>query len=208
MLDAGAGRNVTATTPANACSLFGPNAPPGGFRPRDPDITGGYFQPLRIDFPGEEAVFHLQRILCSLADASSDIAAMYGNTYKVNVNPQLSNLIAKANGKVVSDRHIAAGTELELITNWTQPSREIYAYFDRRSQSVVERVEDLRVTWFVTAGILARGTTAGPSECQFDAQSCTNRWALPNHAGTYKLWVVLRDSRGGVDFGEYEFVAD
>ena len=31
-----------------------------------------------------------------------------------------------------------------------------------------------------------------------------DHWWAPSVAGTYHLWVVLRDSRGGADFAQYE----
>ncbi|HEY3254561.1 MAG TPA: hypothetical protein VGJ91_11455, partial [Polyangiaceae bacterium] len=49
LVSAGTGLSIEAETPRGGCSLFGPNSPPGGFRPRDPDISGGYYQPLRLD---------------------------------------------------------------------------------------------------------------------------------------------------------------
>ncbi|MEI9949078.1 MAG: hypothetical protein WDO74_08865 [Pseudomonadota bacterium] len=61
----GEGSTVTAPTPSAACTLFGPNAAASGLRPRDPDVTGGYFQPLRVDLAGADPAFHLQRVLCA-----------------------------------------------------------------------------------------------------------------------------------------------
>ncbi|HLL22357.1 MAG TPA: hypothetical protein VK427_09510, partial [Kofleriaceae bacterium] len=40
----GIGETATGTLPADGCLCFGPDVPPGGFRPRDPDPTGGYYQ--------------------------------------------------------------------------------------------------------------------------------------------------------------------
>jgi hypothetical protein len=31
-----------------------------------------------------------------------------------------------------------------------------------------------------------------------------NAWTAPEESGTVYLWVVLRDSRGGLDFAGYE----
>ena len=36
------------------------------------------------------------------------------------------------------------------------------------------------------------------------ALTADNVWVAPSAAGPVHLWLVLRDSRGGVDFAEYE----
>jgi len=66
LLPAGQGPSIQTQTPFDACSLFGPDTPPGGFRPRDPDATGGYYQPVRVDLAHAAPVFHLERITCNL----------------------------------------------------------------------------------------------------------------------------------------------
>ena len=43
LVDLGTGSMVTGTLPKDGCILFGPDTPPGGFRPRDADSKGGYY---------------------------------------------------------------------------------------------------------------------------------------------------------------------
>ncbi|MCU1277587.1 MAG: hypothetical protein JWM53_1133, partial [bacterium] len=86
------------TVPANACALFGPDPPPQmmgqpPLRPRDPDVTGGYYQPLRL-VDGAVTGFALERVTCNLAQAGADLAVQYGMTYHANANPSLQPLTA------------------------------------------------------------------------------------------------------------------
>ena len=83
----GEGPTATAAIPANACALFGPDTASMGLRPRDPDITGGYSQPLRADLVGSDGTFELARIHCDLANADADAASVFAKAYKLNQNP-------------------------------------------------------------------------------------------------------------------------
>jgi len=114
---AGRGLVIEAQTPSAGCTLFGPDSPPGDFRPRDPDITGGYFQPLRLDLAGVAPTFHLQRIACDLADAASDVATQFGFSYRPNQNPHLNPLIARVAGAAVELAAIPAGVRVELTVD-------------------------------------------------------------------------------------------
>jgi hypothetical protein len=109
LIRAGAGLSITAATPSNACALFGPDTPPGGFRPRDPDPTGGYYQPLRGDLVDAAPVFELARILCDLAVAPADLASEYAKEYVPNANPHLLPLAVTIDGAVASLNAIPPG---------------------------------------------------------------------------------------------------
>ena len=72
---------IEAVTPADACELFGPEVTSAELRPRDADLTGGYYQPLRVTVfepraEGERppVAFGLERVSCDLADAAADVA--------------------------------------------------------------------------------------------------------------------------------------
>jgi hypothetical protein len=172
--------------------------PPGGYRPQDPDASGGYFQPLRVDVTGADPVFHLERITCNLADASADIATQFGKTYVANSNPHLDHLLASVEGQTVSMDSVKPGATLTLEAVWLKADIETYTYFARASQSLVKKRESMRVSWFVNGGRLALGTTEPDT-----TTSTKNTWTLPEETGQFNLWVVLRDSRGGTDFAAY-----
>ena len=77
-----------APLPANACTLFGPETPPPmkgqpPTRPADPDTTGGFYQPVRANWQsdaGPAFAFALERIICPLANAPTDIAGQFAST--------------------------------------------------------------------------------------------------------------------------------
>jgi hypothetical protein len=193
----GGGSPIEATIPGNACALFGPDPPPGGYRARDPDSTGGYYQPVRAQFPGADVAFALERVTCNLANASADVAREYATTYVPNVNPKLLPLTADVDlGSVHASSHVA------LEAAWTPDSAESYVAFDPTSQAIVPRRESMRVSWFATDGRFDQDRT-GRDESD-TATTSDDGWAAPDAPGNIHLWIVLRDSRGGVDFASYD----
>jgi hypothetical protein len=198
---AGSGTSIEAATARNACALFGPDTAPGGFRPRDPDVTGGYYQPLLIDGIGSP-VLYLTRILCNLADAPIDVAQQFAGTYVANANPHLGLLVARVGGNTASLAALPAGARVELEARWTADDAETYAFFDRSSQVLATKREALRVAWFASAGALDT-ESSGRAEDDL-ATTSQNGWLAPALPGTARIWVVLRDSRGGVDFATFD----
>lgn len=198
LLSVGRGSSVEAVLPATGCTLFGPNGAPGGYRPRDPDITGGYYQPLRVDVAGSEPAFHLQRISCDLADASTDTATQFGLSYVANRNPQLEPIRASVDGEELGLDAIPPGARVELSVSWAASDSERYTYFDRTRNVLTERREAMRVSWYTNGGRLET-ESSGRSEDdpELNAQ---NHWTAPESGGSFALWVILRDSRGGGDF--------
>jgi len=173
--------------PANACMQFGPDVPPGGFRPRDADPTGGYYQPVLADEPGAALAFGFTRITCNLPNAPSDVAHDYQTMYVANRNPTLLS-------SALSD--VAAGSDVTLVAAWPPEAAEDYLYFDPESQALVIRHESMRVSWFATAGTLAVDASAVAESS--DATSVSTTWRAPASPGPAWLWLVLRDSRGGI----------
>ncbi|HTQ05007.1 MAG TPA: hypothetical protein VMI54_14180 [Polyangiaceae bacterium] len=202
LVPAGEGPEIDATTPREACSLFGPDTPPGGFRPRDPDLTGGYYEPLRVDLAGAAPSFALDRLRCDLGGAPADVATAFANEYVPNDNPVLLPLSATLGGQATSLASVPASAAVALVASWPPESAETYAYFDRSTELIVTRRESMRVGWYVTAGRLAE-TATGVGEDD-ESSTTTNTWTAPATPGPNVLWLVLQDSRGGVDFARYD----
>ncbi len=78
---------------------------------------------------------------------------------------------------------------------------ESYAWYDPLTRSVASRRESLRVSWFTSAGRFAEERT-GRSEGEADVSFSDNTWQAPA-AGVARIWVVLRDDRGGVGWRSY-----
>ena len=186
ILTLGTGPTATGTLPGDGCLRFGPDVPPGmDFRSRDADSTGGYYQPVRVAVD-DLLAFGLPRITCKLGRAPFDVAFDYDQRYVANANPTLlPSTLAR----------VAANSDVTLRAAWPASSAEAYLYFDPRSQSLVDRREALRVSWFATGGALAVDATAvGELD---DATEVSTTWHTPP-AGPAWIWIVLRDSRGGI----------
>lgn len=204
---AGRGDSATIPMPSTACVNFGPLAPPAKnatLRPTDPDPTGGYYQPLRLDLEdgqgGSQSIVR-ERIHCDLAGASLLLSQEFRARYKPNRNPILAALEASVDGVPASLDAIPGGSHVSVRATWSDDSPEVYPVFDAMSQTLGDRREALWVSWYATAGRFADSTT-GRSEGD-PTLSTDNDWQAPNEVGGYYLWTVLHDSRGGTDFAGY-----
>lgn len=195
----------SAALPASACFDFGPETRSAEVRPRDPDVTGGYFQPLRavVASGGADPIiaFGFARIVCNLANAPGDMAARFRAEYKLNVSPTLLPVEARLEGSAappLAFDAIPRGARVVLRASWRPEDAERYAVFDVRDQVVVTRRESLRVSWFTTAGSFDRDRT-GRNEDESETFT-ENTWTAPAEARVSHLSFVLRDARGGVAF--------
>ena len=207
--------------PDTACSLFGPDTPPSlpgqpPLRARDPDVTGGYYQPVRATFiqggsdDGDVVAFGLQRISCNLANAPVAVVGEFGKRYTVNHNPALESLSLTVAGGAAqpvpvdgqgAPPSVAAGASVTLRAAWKDGSAESYPVFDVARRALVDHREALRLSWYATGGAFEHDRTGRGED---ETVSYTdNAWVAPDAAGPIHLWTVLRDSRGGVDFASF-----
>ncbi|HEX4422970.1 MAG TPA: hypothetical protein VH165_33870 [Kofleriaceae bacterium] len=185
LMPLGTAPTVSAALPSNGCLQFGPETPPGNFRPRDADSTGGYYQPVRVD-AGDLLAFGLTRITCHLATAPAIVAHDYDLQYAANRNPTLDPPVVPG---------AAADTDVTLTASWPAEAAESYLFYDPLSQTLVTRREAMRLSWFATGGTLAVDASAVDEDDPATAVSTT--WHTPA-AGPATVWFVLRDSRGGI----------
>ncbi|WP_394837281.1 hypothetical protein LVJ94_10280 [Pendulispora rubella] len=197
---AASGPRITAATLPDACALFGPDVPPGGFRPRDADVTGGYYQPLRASWAGLTA-FARERVTCNLANAPADVTLEFRRRYAVNQNPRLGELSARIGGEAYALDRLPVGRDVEFTVTWPREDAEGYVSMDPATQSIVARREAMRVSWYATAGNFAADRT-GRTEAELDTFT-SNVWSIGTAAPRIHLWVVLRDSRGGSAYAIY-----
>jgi hypothetical protein len=198
---------VTAPMPNDACFLFGPEVSSAELRPRDPDVTGGFYQPVRVTVFGREGstvAFGSHRIRCKLASAGVDIAADFDRRYTNNKNPELLPLEARASGAKAPLDAIPPGARVTLRAAWPESSAEAYVALDVTSQTLAERREWMRVSWFATAGSFENDRTGRTEE---ERETFTdNDWTAPEEPRTTHLFVVLRDARGGVTWSTHALV--
>ena len=97
----GTGLEVDGTIPEDACSAFGPNPPASsdgsaGGRPVDPDITGGYYQPL-VGFPESgDVTLAAARVRCGLANVTQETYAAWNASYHSNTSPIVAGVTGDA----------------------------------------------------------------------------------------------------------------
>lgn len=249
----GTEKTASGQLPVNACGQFGPDgsqAKPGEptGRPADPDVTGGYYQPLRLLVSqGQRPLLALgtTRLSCGLPGATQEVLQAFKARYRPNENPRLSQVTVLASTQAVlsdsgsvSPRVVERGETLHLRASWpscpvtptcgdgicspgedkascaedcTTPrgceGAETYVAFDTSSRELASRGEAMRVSWFSTAGSFESDHT-GRSEEEMGHTDSDNAWTAPSEAGTVHLWVVLRDSRGGIDWRSYTLVVE
>ena len=94
------------------------------------------------------------------------------------------------------------GAHVTLEASWSADAAETFPVYDIRSVTLSPQREALRVSWFATSGAFDHDVSGRTADDP--ALTADNVWVAPSTAGPAHLWLVLRDSRGGVDFAEYE----
>ncbi len=186
LLPLGEGRYASLTVPLDACARFGPSpgpAAPGAPAPRpiDPDASGGFSLPVRVQPDGGPVTLARLRLACPPANLPSDAARRLAQEAVPNEHPRLVRFGA-----------VAAGRSLRLRIEAADDAAERWLWWDPAGRRLVERTEALELTLHTTSGTLSQhrltleaGETA---EVQLDGA-----------AEDYAAWAVLRDERGGVD---------
>lgn len=194
------GPQVEVPIPPEACALFGPQTPPTPAgqppaRPREPDATGGYYQPVRVRVAelGLAAIAGI-RIRCGLPYASPEIAAAYRNQYIPNRNPEISSLSASSGDSPLTLASLPAGAQLTLRLLPQAGSAEPFILFSPATQTLIAQQEALRVSWFADKGRFNLAATMS----EVAGGAIANEWTAPAAPGPVLLYAVLRDSRGGV----------
>ena len=197
---------ISAALPANGCFTFGPETQAAEVRPRDADVTGGYYVPIRARVsvassgaPEPLTAFGFARLVCNLANAPADAATRFRTEYKSNTNPTLFPIEARLeSGLSIALTEVPRGARVVLRASWRPEDAETYALFDVQNEAVVTKRESLRVSWFTTAGTYDHDRTG---RTELEPETFTeNVWTAPDDAGTSHLSFVLRDARGGVSF--------
>lgn len=182
-----------ALIPADSCLVFGSETPPPQpgeppVRPVDPDVTGGYYQPVRLNVSAPEAsAFGRVRVQCALALAPSDVVQSFRDRYVANSNPTLGGF-ALADGAA----QVRAGATVTLVASYDAAVAERYVLFDAQARNLTERTEALEVAWYATAGLLATDISRA------SGSDVRTQWTAPPQPGTAHLWAVIRDERGGI----------
>lgn len=84
---------------------------------------------------------------------------------------------------------------------------ETYAWFDPDARVLETRHESIRVSWFATGGRFDNAVT-GNDEDEFASTSTDNGWRAPQTAGKIRVWLVVRDARGGQSYRSFVVLVD
>jgi hypothetical protein len=248
----GKGPAATAAIPENTCRQFGPDIPENAaFRPADPDVSGGYYQPLRVLYrPQPDQLVPTMakvRIRCGLAGASQEQSSEYNRKYHVNTNPKLETVAVDGRPLASLESDPAAppfelprGGHATLRGSWpscpttdacgdgfcgptetnqkgegqceadcTTPKAcggaERYLVFRLETRTLDVERESMRVSWFTAGGGSFRDDRTGRDGSD-TATFTENELTAPEAPGTYPMWIVLRDGRGGSTWASYRFV--
>lgn len=235
LLSLGTGSQVETTVSRDVCRFFGPLAPPtepGSMvsgRPADPDVTGGFYQPVLVGL--EEATVGSIRLLCGPSGLSVSELITFNRGYRPNEHPAFKSVTLREteNSEEVEPEEtlsVARGKSIGIRATWalcpeqaecgdglctagenstdcaedcaTDPvgctGAESYLLADIEYRSTVTQKENLSVAWFATSGAFETSVTDDSD----DRGYTENLWTAPDSKGTAKLWLVLRDDRGGV----------
>jgi hypothetical protein len=221
--DVATGPTFVAMMPPDACKKFGPQADLDEnkvpIRPRDPDSTGGFYQPVRAIFTKNDETsiaFALERLTCPLANAPSEVSSMFASL-AANLNPTLAGFTLDPDGDPVTlytrapkapappppsaaATYVGPSSSYELEVSWADDSPEPFPVWNGPTKTVDMHREAMSVSWYATAGEWDHDRTGrGETEPELTTR---NRWTSPATASLVHFWIVLRDSRGGIDFAE------
>lgn len=245
----GKGSETSAAVPENACRQFGPDIPEDqSFRPADPDVSGGYYQPIRVIYrPTPDQVVPAigkVRIRCGLPGASQSQISQFNRNYHRNDNPAIESVAAllPAGPQVLKALEVDPAAEplplgpgqvVTLRVSWPScpvsdtcgdgycgPTEtkekgageceqdckvekacggaERFLMFSLETRQLTVEREVMRASWFAADGAGSfRDDRTGRDGGDLTTFS-DNEFTAPTTPGTYPIWVVLRDSRGGV----------
>lgn len=202
---------VQLVVPTDACARFGPDPPAdtqSAGRPADPDSTGGYVIPLHVRLPDTDG-FGTVRLRCNLAGVAREVAVDYAQRARPNTNPRITAWVQRTGETEtpVGDRLVVApGQRVTFRVAWPVcedapcEGAERYLLLDPITRTLVTRRESMRASWYATDGRWdAPRTGRSPDET---TPSTDNTWTAPSAPGSSRLWVALRDARGGTDWRE------
>lgn len=199
------------TMPMDACFQFGPVSPPTmgsndvPRRPSDPDPTGGYYVPVRVDYSPTTGAgassFGFVRVRCDLAGATRDVFDAFQMSYTNNVNPQVGAFTLA--GQAQTQMAVSQGATVDFALALPASDAEAFPIYTAIDGLLSDAVETLTVSWYVTDGTLTRSKQTLTAD-ELAAGAFATSWTAPATAGTVYGWAILRDDRGGVDWQAFE----
>lgn len=185
------GVSVDVLVPGDACMRFGSETP-SGRTPNAADLSGGYYQALRIALAPDEVTLARYRIRCALPNAPLAAARDFNRDYVPNRRPAVAAVRAFGPEGEVALTSLPVAETLTFRVEAAADARESYLLYDPRSGALTTAAERLSVAWYITNGAFENPTVDVPT---FTAE---NRWRATDPGSGAWLWVVLRDDRGAM----------
>jgi hypothetical protein len=204
----GVGTNIDFTVPKEACRLFGPQRPaaepgqPPG-RPVDPDATGGFYQPVVAQ--SDNPVLGSLRLDCGLPGGSQAQVAQYNQEHEPNENPSIRSLelrIEQGEWQTFDpDSDVVAraprNKRVRVRSRWDE--RERYLFLSPEGRELTHKRESLIATFYSTIGGFDEHRVA------LDEQGRVfSDLQLGDDRGEVRVWIVVRDGRGGTGFSSFK----
>jgi hypothetical protein len=230
----------------DVCKSFGPLRPtpmsgePSG-RPVDPDITGGFYQPV-VGALGENLTLGTVRIACDQANVNREQALELKQRYRPNEAPHIASVAWSSDGSAPQSlseettRQLSTLRASELRVSWDEcPTESVcgdglctafednnscmedcgsarkgctgaepYVWYDRESAQVQPRREGISVAWYTSNGHFDDEQT-GLDEAEAKRRNDTRNVWRPASAGPATVWLVIRDTRGGLSWKTFHF---
>lgn len=123
-----------------------------------------------------------------------------------NQNPSLAALDVDGDAFANGVPHpLAPGQEVTLDPVAASGVQETYSV-PTLDGNVRTFTENLRYSWYATAGDFSDDQTGGPVDVFGNQPLLRTRWTAPHQTGTVRLWLVQRDERGGTYWTERAFI--
>lgn len=198
------------------CQRFGPTpAPPKEAdgpraRPTPPDLSGGYYQPEKVQLPslGLEAFFRI-RTPCDLLGATRDVFDAYNQRYRPNAIPNIDQATLSPTplaGKEPWTLQFAPGQPTNITLNVAPAVAESYVIFEIPRNRLKASRESLTLHWFANGATLAKSEQILSGLDLDRGESFQNTLTLGDQ-GQARVWLVLEDDRGARSWRELLVVA-
>lgn len=230
----------------DVCKSFGPLRPtpmagePSG-RPVDPDVTGGFYQPV-VGGLGAELTLGSVRIACDQANVNREEALELKQRYRPNETPRIARVTRSADGQAEASlseddtQQLPSSSPATLRVSWDEcptesqcgdglctayedstscaedcgssrkgcTGAEPYVWYNRETKQVEQRHEGMSVAWYTSNGHFDDEQT-GLDEAEAQSRHGTQNVWHPAGAGPATVWLVIRDTRGGISWKTFHF---
>jgi hypothetical protein len=154
---------------------------------------------------GKEEAFPSDPMAAPLRVSSGERVTLRASWASCPVKPVCGDGICGAGeyGEANPSKHVAACGDCQIppLVSKGCTGSEPYVELDPEKRAIVDRREAIRLSWFATGGDFDHDRT-GRAEDDRVPPTSENGWTAPARAGDVRLWVVIRDDRGGVGWSE------